>query len=92
LPGQSGATTGQPPVAPQPGEGGSTLNQFIYTPNANFNGSDSFPFKVNDGQADSAAAYCVDLGRITGQSGRLALMNVPSGNKFCGRASYCIVD
>ena len=34
----------------------STLNQFIYTPNANFNGSDSFTFKVNDGQADSAAA------------------------------------
>jgi VCBS repeat-containing protein len=37
---------------PQP----STLNQFIYTPKANFNGSDSFTFKVNDGQADSAAA------------------------------------
>jgi VCBS repeat-containing protein len=49
LPGQSGATTGQP----------STLNQFIYTPNANFNGSDSFTFKVNDGQADSAAATVV---------------------------------
>jgi VCBS repeat-containing protein len=38
----------------QPAHG--TLNQFIYTPNANFNGSDSFTFKINDGQADSAAA------------------------------------
>jgi hypothetical protein len=37
---------------PQP----STPNQYIYVPNANFNGSDSFTFKVNDGQADSAAA------------------------------------
>jgi hypothetical protein len=34
----------------------STLNQFLYTPEANFNGPDSFTFKVNDGQSDSAAA------------------------------------
>ena len=34
----------------------STLNQFIYIPNINFNGLDSFTFKVNDGQADSTAA------------------------------------
>jgi len=27
-----------------------------YTPNTNFNGTDSFTFKVNDGKADSAAA------------------------------------
>src|SRR5262249_58026751 len=27
-----------------------------YSPDANFNGSDSFKFKANDGQADSAAA------------------------------------
>merc|ERR1712096_87485 len=28
----------------------------VYTPNANFNGSDSFTFKVNDGKTDSAEA------------------------------------
>ena len=28
----------------------------VYTPNANFNGSDSFAFLVNDGEADSATA------------------------------------
>ena len=30
--------------------------QFTYTPNANFNGSDSFTFMANDGAADSNAA------------------------------------
>ena len=34
----------------------STLNQFIYAPAANFNGDDTFAFKVNDGQADSVPA------------------------------------
>ena len=29
---------------------------FVYTPNANFNGSDSFTYKVNDGKADSPIA------------------------------------
>merc|ERR1712096_490796 len=28
----------------------------VYTPNANFNGSDSFTFKVNDGKTDSPEA------------------------------------
>lgn len=31
-------------------------NQVTYTPNLNFNGSDSFTFKANDGQADSNVA------------------------------------
>ena len=34
----------------------STFNQFIYIPNANFKGFDSFTFKVNDGRLDSAPA------------------------------------
>src|SRR6185369_16126350 len=29
---------------------------FTYTPNANFNGSDNFTYKANDGQADSNVA------------------------------------
>ena len=33
-----------------------TAPNLIYTPKANFNGSDSFTFKVNDGTADSALA------------------------------------
>ena len=33
-----------------------TVPNLIYTPKANFNGSDSFTFKVNDGTADSAVA------------------------------------
>ena len=33
-----------------------TAPNLIYTPKANFNGSDSFTFKVNDGTADSAVA------------------------------------
>jgi gliding motility-associated-like protein len=33
-----------------------TGNNLTYTPNPNYNGSDSFPFKVNDGSADSNIA------------------------------------
>ncbi len=33
-----------------------TAPNLLYTPNANFNGSDSFTFKVNDGTADSDVA------------------------------------
>jgi VCBS repeat-containing protein len=33
-----------------------TANGWTYTPNANFNGSDSFSYKVNDGIADSNTA------------------------------------
>ena len=45
-------------VLSQPGHGtltGTTPN-LIYAPAANFNGADSFTFKVNDGQADSTTA------------------------------------
>jgi VCBS repeat-containing protein len=42
-----------------PSHGGLTLNadgSFTYTPAANFNGTDSFTYKANDGQADSSPA------------------------------------
>ena len=42
-----------------PGDGGLTLNadgSFTYTPNGNFNGSDSFTYHANDGQDDSNIA------------------------------------
>ena len=43
-----------------PGHGAVVINvqtgAYTYTPAANFNGSDSFSFKVNDGVVDSAAA------------------------------------
>src|SRR5205823_4491980 len=46
-------------VVTQPAHGTLTLNadgSFTYTPNANFNGSDSFTYKANDGSADSNVA------------------------------------
>ena len=45
--------------ATDPVGGSVTLNpdgSFIYTPNADFNGSDSFTYKANDGTADSNVA------------------------------------
>ena len=42
--------------APTHGTLSGTAPNLTYTPAANYNGSDSFTFKVNDGQADSAAA------------------------------------
>src|SRR5262249_24855649 len=41
-----------------PGHGTVTLNggNYIYTPNSNFNGADSFTFKANDGSSDSNIA------------------------------------
>ena len=42
-----------------PAHGGLTLNangSFTYTPNANYNGADSFTYKANDGLADSNVA------------------------------------
>src|SRR5207237_756335 len=42
-----------------PANGTLTLNadgRFTYTPNANFNGSDSFTYKANDGSTDSTVA------------------------------------
>jgi hypothetical protein len=45
-------------VVAGPSNGGltGTAPNLIYTPNANYNGSDSFTFKANDGTADSAVA------------------------------------
>src|SRR5204862_4093 len=46
-------------VVTGPGHGALTLNangSFTYTPAANFNGSDSFTYKANDGLLDSNAA------------------------------------
>src|SRR5205814_7507474 len=43
----------------QPAHGTLTLNSdgsFSYTPAANYNGTDSFTYKANDGQADSGVA------------------------------------
>src|SRR5207249_3883481 len=43
----------------QPTHGSLTLNSngsFRYTPSANYNGTDSFTYKANDGQADSGIA------------------------------------
>ena len=42
--------------SPSHGNLSGTGPNLTYTPNANFNGSDSFLFKVNDGTVDSAAA------------------------------------
>ncbi len=42
-----------------PANGTIVLNadgSFVYTPNANYNGTDSFTYKANDGSADSSAA------------------------------------
>jgi PKD repeat protein len=42
--------------SPSNGSLSGTAPNLIYTPDANFNGSDSFTFKVNDGNADSNPA------------------------------------
>ena len=43
-------------TVPSHGSLSGTAPNLTYTPNTNFNGSDSFTFKVNDGAADSAPA------------------------------------
>ena len=45
-------------VVTQPGHGSlsGTAPNLTYTPAANYNGADSFTFKVNDGSVDSAPA------------------------------------
>jgi uncharacterized protein (TIGR03437 family) len=43
-------------TAPANGTLSGTAPNLTYTPNANYNGADSFTFKVNDGQLDSATA------------------------------------
>ncbi len=52
-------TTLTPPWVANPAHGTVTLNangSFTYVPSANFNGSDSFTYKANDGIADSNVA------------------------------------
>ena len=39
-----------------PGQGVPITNGLVYTPGTNYNGTDGFSFKVNDGQLDSAPA------------------------------------
>src|SRR2546427_7078484 len=67
----------------QPTHGSLTLNgngSFSYVPAANYNGTDSFTYKANDGQADSGIAtvnititgandapVAVKIGRTTGR-------------------------
>ncbi|GEM_PF-1676346 len=45
-------------IAAQPAHGSASvaLGKLVYTPNANYNGPDSFAYKANDGLADSNAA------------------------------------
>jgi len=43
-------------MGPTNGSLSDSLPAFTYTPNANFNGTDSFTFKANDGKADSNSA------------------------------------
>jgi VCBS repeat-containing protein len=56
--------------------GSLTLNadgSFIYTPNANFNGSDSFTYHANDGTADSnTAIVTITVNQVAGTSDALA--------------------
>ena len=51
-----------------PAEGALTLNadgSFVYTPNADFNGSDSFTYVANDGTADSnVATVTIDVAPV----------------------------
>jgi hypothetical protein len=51
-----GILSPEPPGLQKQCQGGSTLNKFVYNPATNYNGSDSFTFKVNDGQTDSPMA------------------------------------
>src|SRR5439155_26290674 len=52
----------------QPAHGSLTLNSdgsFSYTPAASYNGTDSFTYKANDGQADSAVAtVTINIGGV----------------------------
>lgn len=53
---EGGALTFSVVSAPTNGTLGGTLPNLVYTPAANFNGSDSFTFVANDGDLDSAPA------------------------------------
>ncbi|MHC4805157.1 MAG: tandem-95 repeat protein, partial [Planctomycetota bacterium] len=57
-----------------------TAPNLIYTPKVNFNGSDSFTFKVNDGTADSAAATV----SIT-----VTAVNDPPGTSYNSATTQC---
>ncbi|TXI81840.1 MAG: tandem-95 repeat protein [Crocinitomicaceae bacterium] len=50
----------------------STTGAYTYTPNANFNGKDSFTFMVNDGTVDSAAAtVSINISPVTDITGHV---------------------
>jgi hypothetical protein len=64
----NGTLTGRPP-------------NLTYTPQANFNGSDSFSFRVNDGQADSLPATVKITVRSVNDAPVLTVPTVVTGNE-----------
>ena len=65
-----------------PGHGKLTLNSdgsFTYTPNSNFNGTDSFSYKANDGKEDSNVAKVTIKVNPTNDPPVVGLITAPTG-------------
>jgi VCBS repeat-containing protein len=70
-------------IVSQPGKGSLTLDAsgaFVYTPNANSTGSDSFTYKVSDGQLDSNSATVAVTIQPAAGGNRIYLPLVSSGS------------